>query len=219
MRASETSSCLALVAALEDLARVVIVHRRALRCAKIRADTSGGNRGAMSGHDADTATDRDTVTAMTMTAAEAAQLAGVSPRTIRRWIKNGWLASNDGLNGHEVYPADLPEAAQRARQGRVRDRRLVTVVAVMAASLPGAPRGGGKVGGPNLVPVWPVIAGQPPVLNPAADRAWRHPGQLRRLIGGHGYGRGRVPVRGRVRVVAAHRPLLPSLVSVISSHN
>ena len=76
----------------------------------------------MSGHDADMATDRNTATAITVTANEAAQLAGVSPRTIRRWIKNGWLASNDGLNGHEVYPADLPEAARRARQGHGHDR-------------------------------------------------------------------------------------------------
>ena len=77
----------------------------------------------MSGHErAVTVTDRDTATAMTVTTAEAARLAGVSPRTIRRWIQQGWLPSIDGPNGQQVFPNDLAGAAQRARQGRGQDR-------------------------------------------------------------------------------------------------
>jgi len=76
----------------------------------------------MSGHDADMATARDTNTAITVTTTEAAQIAEVSPRTIRRWIQQGWLVSIDGPNGQEVSPADLTEAAQRAKQGRGQDR-------------------------------------------------------------------------------------------------
>jgi DNA-binding transcriptional MerR regulator len=76
----------------------------------------------MGGHDAATATDRDTATAITVATGVAAQLAGVSPRTIRRWIQQGCLVSIDGPNGQEVSPADLAEAAQRAKQGRGHDR-------------------------------------------------------------------------------------------------
>ncbi len=53
----------------------------------------------MSGHDAAADTDTDADTAITVTTAEAGRLAGVSARTIRRWIQQGWLTSIDGPNG------------------------------------------------------------------------------------------------------------------------
>ena len=76
----------------------------------------------MSGHSADTDRDTDADTAITVTTAEAAQLVGVSARTIRRWIQQGWLPSIDGPNGQRIHPGDLTEAARQARQGRGHDR-------------------------------------------------------------------------------------------------
>ncbi len=52
--------------------------------------------------------------------AEAARLAGVNPRTVRRWIERGYLSHVDGPNGSGISPADLPaakEAAARAGGG------------------------------------------------------------------------------------------------------
>jgi hypothetical protein len=66
----------------------------------------------------DAATDTDRDTAIVVTTAEAARLASVSPRTIRRWIAQGWLPAIDSEQGHLVSPADLPVAAERARRGR-----------------------------------------------------------------------------------------------------
>jgi len=88
----------------------------------------------MSGHDADTARATDTDTAITVTTAEAARLAGVSARTIRRWIQQGWLSSIDGPNGQQVFPGDLADAAQRARQGRGHDRDHRHATPVMGAA-------------------------------------------------------------------------------------
>jgi excisionase family DNA binding protein len=65
---------------------------------------------------ADVVTDRDT--AIVVTTSEAATLANVSPRTIRRWIKQGHLPAIDSERGQLVSPADLRLAAERARQSR-----------------------------------------------------------------------------------------------------
>ena len=62
--------------------------------------------------------DADEVTLVTVEA--AATLAGVSPRTVRRWIQKGFLLSRRDLNGHLVSPADLPAAKLVAGQGRGR---------------------------------------------------------------------------------------------------
>ena len=51
---------------------------------------------------------------------EAARLAGVNARTIRRWIERGYLPSETGGNGALVSPSDLPAAkaaADRAAGG------------------------------------------------------------------------------------------------------
>src|SRR4051812_21381254 len=67
-------------------------------------------------------TDRDTATGavMLVTAEDAAVMAGVSVRTIRRWIQHGHLVAVESEDGKLVSPADLPLAQQRA--GRRRDR-------------------------------------------------------------------------------------------------
>jgi excisionase family DNA binding protein len=74
--------------------------------------------------DVDTVIDaaiRDAVTdtaAVTMvTVEEAAAMAGVSVRTIRRWIQHGHLPHSEDDRGKVVSPADLPAAKERARQG------------------------------------------------------------------------------------------------------
>jgi excisionase family DNA binding protein len=74
--------------------------------------------------DADTvigAAIRDSVTdtaAVTMvTVEDAAAMAGVSVRTIRRWIQHGHLPHIEDKNGKRVSPADLPLAKERARHG------------------------------------------------------------------------------------------------------
>ncbi len=71
--------------------------------------------------------DTDTDTAMTtmVTVEEAARLAGVSPRTVRRWIQHGALPCVETTErGKLVSPADLPAArlAARSGHGHVRDR-------------------------------------------------------------------------------------------------
>jgi excisionase family DNA binding protein len=65
-------------------------------------------------------TDRDTDAAMVtlVTTEEAAHLAGVSARTVRRWIQRGLLAATEGASGQLVSPADLPAAKQAAGHGR-----------------------------------------------------------------------------------------------------
>ena len=74
--------------------------------------------------DADTVIDaaiRDAVTdtaVVTMvTVEDAATLAGVSVRTIRRWIQHGHLPHSEDDRGKVVSPADLPLAKDRARHG------------------------------------------------------------------------------------------------------
>lgn len=66
-------------------------------------------------------TDRDTTatdTAIMVTTEEAAKMAGVSARTIRRWINRGVLPSIDGPDGRMVSPADLARARTDARSTR-----------------------------------------------------------------------------------------------------
>ena len=65
-------------------------------------------------------TDRDTDAAMVtlVTTEEAAQLVGVSARTIRRWIQRGLLAATEGDRGQVVSPADLRAAKLAAGHGR-----------------------------------------------------------------------------------------------------
>ncbi len=63
---------------------------------------------------------------VTVTTAEAARLAGVTPRTIRRWLQAGWLASVEAGGERRISPADLPAAQalarRRAQEGRRRGR-------------------------------------------------------------------------------------------------
>jgi len=61
--------------------------------------------------------DMDTVM---VTLAEAAELAQVSVRTIRRWIQHGHLPVTEGDQGKMVSPADLPLARERAGAGHRR---------------------------------------------------------------------------------------------------
>jgi len=77
-------------------------------------------------------TDMDTTAVTVVTVDEAADLAGVSARTIRRWIQRGILPSHtSGDRGKLVAPGDLRHARQTARgghghgqghDGRVHDR-------------------------------------------------------------------------------------------------
>src|SRR4051794_22599610 len=66
--------------------------------------------------DADPVTmDADMVTMVTTE--KAAAIAGVSARTVRRWIQQGHLASVEGKEGKLVSPADLLAAKEQARRG------------------------------------------------------------------------------------------------------
>jgi len=63
-------------------------------------------------------TDMDTTAVTVVTVDEAADLAGVSARTIRRWIQRGILPSHtSGDRGKLVAPGDLRHARQTARGG------------------------------------------------------------------------------------------------------
>jgi excisionase family DNA binding protein len=61
----------------------------------------------------------DTV-AVTVTTAEAAVMAGVSQRTIRRWIQRGYLPAESDVDGHRVSPSDLSGAKDAATGGHDR---------------------------------------------------------------------------------------------------
>ena len=72
------------------------------------ADTDGADR--------DTAT--DTGAAMLVTADVAAAMAGVSARTIRRWIQRGYLPATHSPDGYLVSPVDLATARAATGHGR-----------------------------------------------------------------------------------------------------
>ena len=55
-------------------------------------------------------TDMTAATVTLVTTSEAARLAGVSARTVRRWVQRGLLASVASDGGQLVSPADLPAA-------------------------------------------------------------------------------------------------------------
>jgi excisionase family DNA binding protein len=65
-----------------------------------------------------TATDAATVTMVTTE--DAARMAGVSVRTVRRWIQHGHLPAVESDRGKLVSPPDLPEARKRAGRGHDR---------------------------------------------------------------------------------------------------
>jgi len=64
------------------------------------------------------ATDAATVTMVTTE--DAAHLARVTVRTVRRWIQHGHLPTIETDRGKLVSPADLPEARKRASRGHDR---------------------------------------------------------------------------------------------------
>jgi excisionase family DNA binding protein len=77
----------------------------------------------------DTDTDRDAATRRAVTDAatvtmvtteDAARLAAVSVRTVRRWIQHGHLPAVESDRGKLVSPADIPEAQKRAGRGHDR---------------------------------------------------------------------------------------------------
>jgi excisionase family DNA binding protein len=55
---------------------------------------------------------------------EAARIANVSVRTIRRWVQQGHLPYVENERGKLVSPADLSEAKQRAGRGQGRGHKL-----------------------------------------------------------------------------------------------
>jgi DNA-binding transcriptional MerR regulator len=65
-------------------------------------------------------TDTDTDTVMMVSAETAARLAGVSVRTIRRWMQHDHLPFVEGSQGKLISPADLPLAKERASSGHSR---------------------------------------------------------------------------------------------------
>ena len=77
----------------------------------------------------DTDTDRDAATRHAVTDAatvtmvtteDAARLASVSVRTVRRWIQHGHLPAIETDRGKLISPADIPEARKRASRGHDR---------------------------------------------------------------------------------------------------
>src|SRR5829696_2395236 len=64
------------------------------------------------------ATDAATVTMVTTE--DAAHLARVTVRTVRRWIQHGHLPAVESHRGKLVSPADIPDAQKRAGRGHDR---------------------------------------------------------------------------------------------------
>ena len=55
-------------------------------------------------------------TSVSVSTGQAAKLAGVSARTVRRWIEKGYLPAHQTARGWLVSPSDLPAASAAARQ-------------------------------------------------------------------------------------------------------
>jgi excisionase family DNA binding protein len=66
---------------------------------------------------ATTQTVTDAATVTMVTTEDAARLAGVSVRTVRRWIQHGHLTAVESDRGKLVSPADIPDARTRAGRG------------------------------------------------------------------------------------------------------
>jgi DNA-binding transcriptional MerR regulator len=76
--------------------------------------------------DRDAATDQadtDAATVTLVTTEDAARLADVSVRTVRRWIQHGHLPCIESDRGKLISPADIPEARKRASRGHDRGHR------------------------------------------------------------------------------------------------
>ena len=69
---------------------------------------------------ATTEPDTDAATVTMVTTEDAARMAGVSVRTVRRWMQHGHLPAIETDRGKLVSPADLPEARKRAGRGHDR---------------------------------------------------------------------------------------------------
>jgi len=72
--------------------------------------------------------------AATVTTEEAARRAGVSPRTIRRWIQRGVLPATVTPDGYLIAAGDLGSAAAGAGQGPRPRSHAVTDAATSAAT-------------------------------------------------------------------------------------
>jgi DNA-binding transcriptional MerR regulator len=62
-----------------------------------------------------------------LTSAQAAELTGVKPPTVRSWEHKGYLQSAPGTNTRKLYAYDaVLAAARRAREAAIRTRQLAS---------------------------------------------------------------------------------------------
>ena len=74
-------------------------------------------------------------TSVTVSTGQAAKLAGVSARTVRRWIEKGYLPAQQTARGWLVSPSDLPAASAAARQAEEESHVLDARSAVLPDGL------------------------------------------------------------------------------------